>query len=266
MSDAAPHAEACHNCGALLHGPFCAACGQEVRALDPSISELARDVAHELTDVDGRIFQSLRRLFLSPGFLTRELFLGRRAPWISPMRLYLIFSVAYFAVIALGGHDIRVSISGDTELEKAIALQKRGFASEQEMRATVIAAVATWMPRVNFVLVPLFAWLVSLVRRGSGRRYPQHLLFALHAHAAWFGGRAVAAAFTLVPPAAIGEALNTLSVFYGIVYLVIAFRVAYGVTTRRAIRDTAIVLGIYGLCVAAAMLGIMLPALFCRRA
>jgi hypothetical protein len=266
MSDAVPRTEACHNCGALLHGPFCSACGQEARSLDPSISELAHDVAHELVDVDGRIFRSVRRLFLSPGFLTRELFLGRRVPWISPMRLYLIFSVAYFAVVALGGTNIRVSISGDTEHDKAIALQARGFASEQEMRATVIGALATWMPRMNFALVPLFAWLVSLVRRGSGRRYPQHLLFALHAHAAWFGVRAIAAAFTLVPPVVIGEALNNLSVFYGMVYLVIAFRVAYGVTTRRAIRDTAIVLGIYGICVAAAMLGVMLPVLFWRRA
>ena len=118
------------------------------------------------------------------------------------------------------------------------------------------------MPRVNFVLVPLFAGLVALVRRGSGRRYPQHLLFALHAHAAGFGARAIAALGTLVPIAIVGSTLDGLSVLYGIVYLVIALRVAYDVTTRRAIRDTAVVLAVYGLCVSFATLGVVLPVLF----
>jgi Protein of unknown function (DUF3667) len=261
LNDLAAPAGTCHNCSAVLRGPFCSACGQQARALDPSLRELTRDITHELLDVDGRLPRSIRALFLAPGLLTREWFLGRRVPWVTPLRLYLIFSVAYFGVVALGGTHLKVKVTSG-ERETAAELQRLGFASEQEMRATLSQAQAVWMPRVNFALVPLFAGLVALVRRGSGRRYPQHLLFALHAHAAWFGVRAIAAAGMLVPPAIIGSVLDGLSTLYGIVYVAIAFRVAYGVTTRRAIRDTVIVLGIYWIGVVAATLAVVLPALF----
>jgi hypothetical protein len=41
-------------------------------------------------------------------------------------------------------------------------------------------ALVEWVPRAMFVLVPLFAGLVALMVRRSGRNYPQHLYFALH--------------------------------------------------------------------------------------
>jgi len=40
------------------------------------------------------------------------------------------------------------------------------------------------LPRVLFVLVPVFAGIVALFYRR--RRFPQHLVFALHLHAAFF--------------------------------------------------------------------------------
>jgi hypothetical protein len=263
MNDVTPVAATCHNCGAVLHGRFCSACGQESRSLDPPLSELARDMAHELLDVDGRTFRSVRHLFLSPGLLTREWFVGRRTPWLTPLRLYLMCSVAYFAVVALGGGaTLDVKVTGANEVDIVARLRQLGFESEQEMRAVVGAAKVTWMPRVNFVLVPLFALLVALVRRDSGRRYPQHLWFGLHAHAAWFGVRAMASAATLALPPLLGSALSGLGMLYGPIFVVLAFRVAYGISTRRAIRDTAIVLGVYGICVMAATLGVVLPVLF----
>jgi hypothetical protein len=33
----------------------------------------------------------------------------------------------------------------------------------------------SWVPRVMFLLVPLFAGMIALVTRGSGHNYPQHL-------------------------------------------------------------------------------------------
>lgn len=255
--------DACHNCGSTLQGPFCSTCGQEDRPVDPTLLELTQDIVQELVDVDGRLVRSIRALFLAPGLLTRELFLGRRVPWVTPLRLYLTFSVVLFAVVAMGGSEIEVHVKGD-DRAAAARLKSLGFASEEQMRDTLVRAQAVWMPRVNFLLVPLFAGLVALVRRGSGRRYPQHLLFALHAHAAWFGVRAIAAAGMLISPAGVGKVLSGLSLLYGVAYLVIAFRVAYDVPTRRAIGDTVIVLGIYGACVVAATVGIALPVLFWR--
>jgi hypothetical protein len=262
---AAPEAAAaCHNCGATLVGRFCASCGQEALPLNPTVRDLARDAAHELLDVDTRVFQSVRRLFFSPGFLTREYIEGRRVRWLPPLRLYLLFSVAYFALTTFG--DLNVRVTGtQTDGETVAALRDLGFANEQEMRAALSDAQAVWRPRVMFVLVPLFAWFVHLVRRKSGRAYPQHLLFALHAHAAYFGARALSAATRLAAPALVASALDALSILYGIVYVVIGLEVAYGGTRRRALRDAAIVLGLYWVAVIAATLGIVLPVLFWRR-
>ena len=48
----------CPNCGAALGGAYCAACGQKVGALNPTVGEFLRDLAQELLNVDGRIFRS----------------------------------------------------------------------------------------------------------------------------------------------------------------------------------------------------------------
>src|SRR5262245_46956256 len=123
----------CHNCGAILQGRFCAECGQQDRPLDPTLRDLVGDVARELSELDGRILGSVRHLFLSPGFLTSEHFRGRRAAWISPLRLYLLFSVAYFGIVSLSGtspFDINFKVTGDTDVEERNALQQLGFENE----------------------------------------------------------------------------------------------------------------------------------------
>lgn len=255
-----PSPAACANCGAALSGPFCAACGQEARTLDPTLRELTRDLFQEFVDVDGRLLRSIRALFLSPGLLTREQFLGRRVRWVTPLRLYLTFSVAYFAVVAMGGSDLRVEISGP-EAYQAGRLKEMGYANVEQLRLAFNQSLAVWMPRINFALVPLFAALVALVRRGGGRRYPQHLIFALHAHAAWFGARALAGlgALTKIPSA--GAALNALTFVFGLIYVARAFHVAYGVSARRAAVDAATVLGVYAACVIGAVLAVLFPYL-----
>jgi hypothetical protein len=89
----------CLNCGAALHGQFCAACGQRAVPPDPSVAELAGDAWREQSGYDGRIAATVRGL-LRPGYLTREYLAGRRKRYLSPVRLYLIVSVMYFVVAA----------------------------------------------------------------------------------------------------------------------------------------------------------------------
>jgi hypothetical protein len=229
-----PQEARCANCGAPLHGPFCAQCGQPVKPLDPPVRHFAGEFAQELFDVDNRVLRSFRRLFFSPGFLTLEHVAGRRAPWLSPLKLYLLTSVACFAVLAVVGDDTvkDLRVEGD--------LRELGFASLDELRAAVDTARTTWMPRVMFLLVPFVAWLIAVVRRRSGRHYPAHLVFALHVYAAGFGVRALAAALGYAATSA-AQALNVAVVVYTLTYLYLAFRRAYGIGRGQAIRDTAIV-------------------------
>src|SRR5919205_3072374 len=132
MNHATAESTVCYNCGEPLHGRFCAACGQEAKSLNPTLHDFLHEFAHEVLHVDGKIFQSVRKVLFAPGFLTREYFQGRRARWVSPIRLYLIFSVLYFGVASVGGGVGRVKITatGKTNTETQQALQKYGFNSE----------------------------------------------------------------------------------------------------------------------------------------
>ena len=91
----------CLNCGAALAGPYCAQCGQKDLPADLTLRQLAADGIQHAVDVDGRLLRSIRLLFTRPGFLAVELFAGRRASYVSPFRLYLVFSVIAFTAAAL---------------------------------------------------------------------------------------------------------------------------------------------------------------------
>ena len=237
-----PPAEArCANCGAALHGPFCGACGQAVKPLDPPVRLFVTEFVQELFDVDNRVLRSLRRLFLTPGFLTREYFAGRRATWVSPLKLYLSTSVVCFAVLAVFGDRGVVQLTATGDPNDPSGFAEYGYRSLEDMRAATAAAQVAWMPRVMFVLVPFVAWLVARARRRSGRRYPAHLVFTLHLYAAAFGVRAVTASLGAAGPSALAEGLAILTAFYVVGYTYVALRRAYGLSRGLAVRDTAIV-------------------------
>lgn len=95
-----PRSVACLNCGTPLAGPFCSACGQRDIPPYPSVRELAIDAFWELSGWDGRFAATVRTLFTSPGALTRDFLEGRRARYLSPLRLYLMASLVYFVLAA----------------------------------------------------------------------------------------------------------------------------------------------------------------------
>ena len=256
----------CYNCGAVLQGAYCGTCGQRAQPLNPSLQDFLHELTHELLHVDGKIFRSVRRLLFSPGFLTREQFEGRRSRWMNPIRLYLIFSLLYFGAAALAStQEMRVHVSGTTAQEEAEGLQRFGYASQQEAEEALAHARAKWAPRVMFLLVPFYAWLIQLTARRSGRNYPQHLYFALHVHAAWFALGALAAAVSLVLPAVASRVVSTLLVVCGLTYAVLAYRTAYQRTILESTWRSMIVLLVYWIATIATLLAILLPVLFWHR-
>ena len=76
----------CANCGAALHGPFCAACGQAVKPLDPPVTALRRRVR---TGTPRR--RQPRAALVAPAVPHARLpdagdFAGRRVPWVTPLQ------------------------------------------------------------------------------------------------------------------------------------------------------------------------------------
>lgn len=92
-------AEACANCGELLAGGYCAACGQKrIVDSDRRLGHLLSQGFAAATDLDGRFWRSLRALVLAPGRLSRDYLDGRRRHWMAPMALFLLANVIFFVV------------------------------------------------------------------------------------------------------------------------------------------------------------------------
>ncbi len=51
--------------------------------------------------VDSKIFRSVKALLFKPGFLTNEYLAGRRARYVSPLRLYLVATFLFFFIVTI---------------------------------------------------------------------------------------------------------------------------------------------------------------------
>lgn len=260
-----PHSAVCLNCGAPLHGRYCSVCGQEDRPAAPTLKDVVGDAWEAITNLEGRILQSLGLLFFFPGFLTREYLQGRRARWVSPVRLYLLISVAYFALVSITGWsgNFTIEVSGDTVAETQAELEARGFESEEDLERTAQEAVVTWIPRAMFLLVPLFAGMVAFARRPSQRTYPQHLVFTLHVHAAWFWGFALATVGSAVVNApTVDSVLSAVAIAYALWYLVVALRTVYGGSLTANVFSGVVIGVTYWMIAIGVTIAILVPIIF----
>jgi hypothetical protein len=196
----------CLNCGAELRGAFCSNCGQRATAAFPTVGEMIGDAWQELSGWDGRFVRTFRVLLGQPGALTIDTLEGRRARYISPVRLYLVASVVYFlcavavpnlrtpAPPVIPGSDIAINIgpNGATILppeqraEVLRRLERAPWWAKAILRPVVVDPVGfrqqfiVALPRVLFALVPAFAGIVAIFYRR--RRFVQHLVFGVHFH------------------------------------------------------------------------------------
>jgi hypothetical protein len=270
----------CLNCAAPLAGPFCSQCGQRDIPPYPSVRELVVDAFWELSGWDGRFASTVRELVRRPGMLTREFLEGRRARYLSPLRLYLMASLVYF-VIAASVPDVRLG-SGKSPLFIGLKPSPTGSASAPERvaaaaeraaqtraqnpdpdpspeakpltaeekaavlkdieRAPAVArpflrravtdpagfrrGLLQTMPRMLFVLLPIFAAIVAIFYRR--RKYPEHLYFAIHLHAFIFLALAMVGVLKFTRFAPLVAVGGTIALLWIPTYATLAFRRAYG--------------------------------------
>jgi hypothetical protein len=277
MSSAVTSPSECLNCGAPLAGEYCAVCGQKLASPNPTLHELLHEFTHELLHVDVMIFRSVGLLLLLPGLLTREYVVGRRTRYVPPLRLYLVFSVLYFAVAAIapptGGRASVINFTYEPDAKEPAAakaeeerdVRKLGFASEEELVEAVREAMAHQIPKVMFLLVPLSAALAGLTLRRASHRFPHHLIFAVHVHAAWFAMAAVQAATGWIRWPYVAGAISLATLLHRVWYVPAAFRAAYGTTRAGAIWRAAVVALVYFLALLAAIGGIVWGVILMRQ-
>ena len=259
----------CLNCGAPLTGAFCSVCGQRDIPPYPTTRELVVDAVTEFSGWDGRLATTLRSLVRRPGLLTLEFLEGRRARYISPLRLYLTASLIYFLLAASAprlrresgkslfpGLRVETTVSDSqvsrpervanaasesldnqeltpaekqavlTDIAKAPAVMQPFLRRAVEDPSGFKRGIFENMPRLLFVLLPIFAAIVAIFYRR--RKYPEHLYFGIHLYAFIFLALAVTelAKFTRLPLLAmVASALAMVAIP---IYATLAFRRVYG--------------------------------------
>jgi hypothetical protein len=96
-------------------------------------------------------------------------------------------------------------------------------------------AIAAQIPRLMFVLMPVFALLLGLHYRSRRKRYPVHLIMALHLHAFIFAALALNLAAKVLPWDGAQAALKLAAVSWILLYLPLALRRVYGGRLRFAV-------------------------------
>jgi hypothetical protein len=217
----------CPNCGAAVSGHFCHQCGQETVLHPPSTREFLHEFIGHYVALEGKLWKSLGLLLFRPGRLTLEYIKGRRARYVQPLRLYLTFSLIFFAVMKYSGHDDKAAEpkaaphpvtasarqAGAPDTKPGLVEEDRpgemrdgtswirdwlghysprlaaavggkvehfGHLSRDDKGKALTAAFYGYVPYAIFFMMPLFALYLKVLYLGSGRRYGEHLLFALH--------------------------------------------------------------------------------------
>ena len=109
-ADGHTHEARCLNCGALLHGDYCHACGQRGH-IHRTISAFMHDLVHGVLHFEGKVWRTLPMLAWCPGVLTRRYIEGQRARYVSPIALFLFSIFLMFAVVSWVGGPANVDTS-----------------------------------------------------------------------------------------------------------------------------------------------------------
>lgn len=188
------------NCDTVLQGPCCHACGQDADDYHRSISHLIGEAFEGLLHFDGRLWQTLPRLFLRPATLTAAYVAGKRVPQIPPFRLFLIvILIVFFSAHSAGNKPVGLNIDpaqradaikSVPKVEVHIAGVKSAAASEWLKDRLKLAIgnpekfefiLEAWAHRLAILMLPISALTLSCLFLFQ-RKYLfyDHLIFSMH--------------------------------------------------------------------------------------
>lgn len=142
---------------------------------DLSLRRFAREAFQDLTNLDSRIWLTVRGL-ARPGHLAVEWREGRGHRTLPPMRLYLIASALFFL---LGGNN---AVMMWTSAEVATVLSA-GADSELQTRVlqtAVLYRVSSWAAVIRMTGVILFGLLLAVLTPRPGPRVVPAMVLAMH--------------------------------------------------------------------------------------
>lgn len=140
--DGLTHERHCLNCGTLLTGTYCHACGQHAH-VHRTLGALGHDLLHGVLHLEGKVWRTLPLLAWNPGALTRRYIHGERARFVSPLALFLFAVFLMFAVFgSIGGPfgDATTPSGARNDVTTALRTQQARLTALKRERAAAAAA------------------------------------------------------------------------------------------------------------------------------
>ena len=91
----------CQNCGHYVEEHYCTHCGQENVETRQPFHFLFTHFIEDFVHYDGSFWQTIKKLFLKPGVLTKEYLSGKRNSSVNPVKMYIFVSFVTFFIISI---------------------------------------------------------------------------------------------------------------------------------------------------------------------
>nr|WP_246496444.1 DUF3667 domain-containing protein [Chitinophaga varians] len=177
----------------------------------------------DILHYDSQFLTTLKYLTFRPGFLTREYWAGKRMRYVNPIKLYIFISFVFFffmalansqkdhgkkAVIKSGLRDVQIgdggmeyrSVAEYDSIQASLPVDKRNSGLENRIVRNLLRmgegrkgpqevfkeTFVHDLPKIMFILMPLFALMVKWSHRKRGLVYTDHAIFTIHFHAFLF--------------------------------------------------------------------------------
>ena len=193
--------EKCLNCGSTLKGAYCHHCGQKQESKLIPLSAFIQRTFSEYFSLDNQFLATVKKLLLKPGLLTVAWVEGKRQKYTPPVRLYIIISLVYFTVLAL------------TESSSFFTIMNFDYETG--------AVYRKWLPRMMFLMMPLFAACLHLVHIKQKKYYVEHLIFSIHIYCIIFIISAIQSALRYSIGAQADVTFANLPIWYRIIDMIL---------------------------------------------
>lgn len=119
----------CQNCGHYVEEHYCTHCGQENVETRQPFHFLFTHFIEDFVHYDGSFWQTIKKLFLKPGVLTKEYLSGKRNSSVNPVKMYIFVSfVTFFIISIFPSHKTEyndtsnepISIENTEKIQKAV--------------------------------------------------------------------------------------------------------------------------------------------------
>ncbi|MBR7793044.1 DUF3667 domain-containing protein [Undibacterium sp. FT147W] len=113
------HGGNCANCGTLLTGPYCHACGQSAH-IHRSLLHMTEEFLHGFLHFETKAWRTIPALIFKPGQLTRNYIQGQRTRYVSPLALFLFLIFLMFFVFSMTANHPEDKLSSATKNKVSI--------------------------------------------------------------------------------------------------------------------------------------------------